>query len=204
MIDPDFHDVVFPARIAFGATGGPERATRIVRLGSGHERRDQKWQRARRRYDAGQGVRTLDDLHEIVAFWEARRGPLHAFRYRDPVDHKSCAPLGEPSASDVVLGEGDGARTRFALVKRYGQEAREIALAVPGTVRVAVDGAETDAFAVDGGEIVLDAAPPAGAGVSAGFVFDVPVRFAEDMLSVSVSAFEAGQIPSIPLIEVLA
>ena len=38
--------------------------------------------------------------------------------------------------------------------------------------------------------------------VTAGFAYDVPVRFDIDHLAVNVSAFEAGEIPTIPLIEI--
>ena len=45
-------------------------------------------------------------------------------------------------------------------------------------------------------------APKAGAEVRAGFLFDVPVRFAEDRLDINGIAFAAGEAPSVPLIEV--
>ena len=72
------------------------------------------------------------------------------------------------------------------------------------SVRVALDGVETAAFTVDPdtGEIVFEAAPADGVAISAGFEFDVPVRFDIAHLSVSVTAFRAGQIPTIPLVEV--
>ena len=201
MIEP-FHDVRFPLSVAFGATGGPERRTEIVTLASGHERRNQRWKRSRRRYDAGQGIRSLAELHEVVAFFEARRGPLHAFRYRDPLDHSSARPGREPDAADQPLGRGDGERSEFALVKRYGTEQRPVTHPEPDTVRVSVDGRPAD-FALDGGTVRLLVPPPAGALVAAGFLFDVPVRFASDELFVSLTAFAAGELPAIPLVEVL-
>ena len=203
-----FHDVRFPLSVAFGATGGPERRTEIVALGSGHERRLQRWSRARRRYDAGAGLRSLDDLHAVVAFFEARRGPLHAFRYHDPIDGRSCPPLAEPRATDQWLGEGDGARRTFALVKRYGEgsdaEVRAITRPVEGSVVAAVDGTLVDA-AVDHatGTVTFPAPPLAGASVTAGFLFDVTVRFETDRLVVALAAFAAGEVPSVPLVEVL-
>lgn len=203
-----FHDVRFPLAVAFGATGGPERRTEIVALGSGHERRTQRWSRARRRYDAGAGLRSLDDLHAVTAFFEARRGPLHSFRYHDPIDGRSGAPLAEPVATDQRLGEGDGATATFQLAKRYGDgpdaEVRAITRPVEGSVIVAVDGAEVEA-SVDHatGLVTLADPPPAGATVTAGFLFDVPVRFETDRLVVALAAFSAGEVPSIPLVEVI-
>lgn len=209
-MDPfeSFHDVRFPLAVAFGATGGPERRTQIVTLGSGHERRGQRWRRARRRYDAGAGLRSLDDLHAVVAFFEARRGPLHAFRYHDPVDGRSCPPLSEPAATDQWLGEGDGLRTVFPLVKRYGEgadaEPRGITRPVPGSVAITVDGEPAEATTDHATGLVTFAQPPAaGAAVTAGYLFDVPVRFDTDRLVVALAAFSAGEVPSIPLIEVL-
>ena len=194
-----FHDLRFPVDVAFGASGGPERRTEIVTLASGHEHRNQRWRRSRRRYDAGQGLRSLDDLYAVVAFFEARRGPFHAFRYRDPVDHASCPPGRKIAATDQPLGTGDGIRTRFDLVKLYGEEARSITHPEADSV-VSPNGD----FGVEGGTIVFATPPEDGEPVTAGFRFDVPVRFATDEVSVSLTAFAAGELPAIPLVEVLA
>ncbi len=115
-----FHEVRFPTAIAFGASGGPERRTDIVALGSGHEERNSRWADSRRRYNAGYGVKSLDDLHAVIAFFEERRGRLYGFRWKDRADWKSCAPGGTPAATDQAIGTGDGAMTAFQLVKTYG------------------------------------------------------------------------------------
>jgi uncharacterized protein (TIGR02217 family) len=209
-----FHDVLFPLAVSFGATGGPERRNEIVALTSGREKRNARLSQSRHHYDAGTGLRSLDDLHEVIAFFEARRGSLHAFRFRDPFDMKSCAPGATPAPTDQPLGSGDGATTAFALVKTYGTgddaHRRFIMRPVDGSLRVAVAGSEKASpadftFNAATGEIVFaeGAVPAAGAAVTAGYVFDVPVRFDTERLSVSLKAFQAGQIPSIPLIEVL-
>jgi uncharacterized protein (TIGR02217 family) len=207
-----FHDVRFPTAISFGATGGPERTTEIVRLTSGHETRNARFAGSRHRYDVGTGLRSLADLYEIVAFFEARRGPLNAFRFRDPFDMKSCRADQTVSALDQTLGSGDGVRARFALVKQYGDEAgayvRPIRLPVAGTLVVAVDGVPADAedvsFDMASGEVVLapGAIPPAGKEVTAGYEFDVPVRFDTSRIEIGIADFRAGRIPTIPLVEV--
>ncbi|MCC5980357.1 MAG: DUF2460 domain-containing protein [Oceanicaulis sp.] len=200
-----FHDVLFPLSVRLGARGGPERLTEIVELASGHEERNSPWAHSRRRWDAGPGVRSRDDLALLTAFFEARRGRLHAFRFRDPADHASCLPSGTPFAGDQLLGLGDGVRTRFALLKRYGTGEsayqRPIHLPVAENVLVAVNGS-TVAFTLDDGEIVFDAPPADGAAVTAGFHFDVPVRFDTDRLEVSLDHFGAGLAASVPLVEV--
>lgn len=200
-----FHDVLFPLSVGLGARGGPERFTEIVELVSGHEERNTPWAHSRRRWDAGPGVRSVDDLALLTAFFEARRGRLHAFRFRDPVDHASSIPSAQVSAGDQLLGLGDGERTRFAPVKRYGEGAsaylRPIVLPVAGSVLVAVNGEAAD-FTLEGGEIVLEDAAPDGADVTAGFRFDVPVRFDSDGLEIALDAFRAGAVLSVPLVEV--
>ena len=208
-----FHDVLFPISISFGATGGPEHRTEIVQLASGHEKRNARLSQSRRRFDAGTGVRSADDLYEVLSFFEARRGSLTAFRFRDPFDMKSCAPADAVSPLDQVLGTGDGATRRFGLVKAYGTGAdtylRAIMLPVAGTLRVAVASVEAVSgaeFAFDAGtgEVVFDAGAIPGTGdvITAGYEFDVPVRFDSAELSLSLTAFRAGQVPNIPLMEV--
>lgn len=198
-----FHDVRLPARLAFGSTGGVERRTEVVTLASGFERRSSPWAQGRRRYLIGAGVRSLDDAAVLVAFFEARRGRLNGFRFKDFADFKSCAPSGAIAATDQAIGEGDGETAAFPLVKLYGDLAREIRKPVAGTVLVAVDGAPAD-FTVDTatGIVTLDEPPDEGAEVTAGFEFDTPVRFDADRIDVTLEGFGAGRVVAVPLIEV--
>ncbi|WP_159845872.1 DUF2460 domain-containing protein [Brevundimonas sp. G8] len=199
-----FHEVRLPARLAFGSTGGVERRTEITTLASGFERRSTPWSLGRRRYLIGANLRSLDDMAELVAFFEARRGRLYGFRFKDFADFKSCAPGGTVSAGDQVLGVGDGTRTAFDLVKRYGDVERPIAKPVAGSVRAAVGGVEVADFMVDAGTgvVTMANAPGAGVVVTAGFQFDTPVRFDSDRIETTLESFEAGRMAAVPLIEV--
>ena len=205
-----FHEVRFPAAISFGSSGGIERRTEVVRLVNGFEERNTPWSQSRRRYDAGLGVRSLDDLDAVLTFFEARRGMLHAFRWKDWLDHKSCTPSAAPAATDQVVGIGDGVEIKFQLAKTYapGDHAfrREIRKPVAASVAVAVAGSalELGSYSVDEatGIVMLTVAPGPGEVVTAGFEFDVPARFDTDVIEVNLAAFEAGDIPSIPVIEV--
>ncbi len=192
-----------------GYTGGPERRTEIATLGSGFEERNSPWAHSRRRYNAGSGVKTFDDLHNVIAFFEARMARLHGFRWKDRADYKSVAPSGSVTASDQTIGTGDGATTAFQLTKTYisGSQsyARNIKKPVAGTVLIALDGvAQSSGWSVDTstGIVTFDTAPLAAAAITAGFEFDVPVRFDTDGLSVNLDNFNAGEIPSIPILEV--
>ncbi|EKE43645.1 hypothetical protein OCGS_2377 [Oceaniovalibus guishaninsula JLT2003] len=206
-----FHEVRFPVALSYGSAGGPERRTEIVALANGFEERNTPWAHSRRRYDAGGGLRSLDDVARLVAFFEARRGQLHGFRWKDWADHKSCGCGAVPGAGDQAIGTGDGTERRFRLVKRYGDGAsdylRPVTKPVAGSVRVAVAGvpqAEGADFTADPatGFVTFVRAPVAGAAITAGFEFDVPVRFDTDRLSVSVATFMAGEIPDVPVVEV--
>ncbi len=208
-----FHEVRFPVEIARGAQGGPERRTDVVVLGSGFEERNSRWANSRRSYNAGYGIRSLDELHAVIAFFEERRGRLHGFRWRDHADWKSCAPSEVPSPLDQVIGTGDGTTASFQLKKTYGAAfapwVREIRKPVAGTVVVAVAGVTKAAgsdYTVDHetGIVTFLAGhvPAAGEAVTAGFEFDVPVRFDTDKLEVNLSGFRHGAIPNIPLVEI--
>jgi uncharacterized protein (TIGR02217 family) len=203
-----FHEARFPLALALGATGGPERMTDVARLASGAESRNGRWQGSRRRWEAGGASIRADQAHALIAFFEARGGRLHGFRFRDPVDWKSCAPSQAPAAMDQPLGTGDGETTQFQLVKRYADGGaswdRTIAKPVEDTVLVAVDGVLTTAFEVDlaTGLVTFDAAPAAGAVLTAGFEFDTPVRFDADRLEVALIGHDAVRVTRAPLVEI--
>jgi uncharacterized protein (TIGR02217 family) len=200
-----FDDVDFPISIGSDASVTPGFSTNVVTSAGGHEHRNANWSQARLRFDAGPGVRSEAELGELIAFFRARRGPAVAFRFRDPFDHSSNGMTGLPTAADQPLGEGDGAKTEFRLVKHYGgSEVRRITRPVAGSVRLSVNGSEVaGGWNLDPlGIVQFDAAPAAGAVIAAGFVFDTPVRFADDQLSINRSTFLAGEAPSVPLIEV--
>jgi uncharacterized protein (TIGR02217 family) len=206
-----FHEVRFPASLSLGSVGGPERRTEIVTLANGFEERNTPWAQSRRRYDAGLGMRSLDDLETLIAFFEARQGQMHGFRWKDWTDCRSCPPSREPAALDQVIGIGDGVTREFRLSKTYRSNeytySRPIVKPVAGTVRAAVQGTpmvETIGFVVDdrSGVLTLTDAPDVGVQVTAGYEFDVPVRFDTDRLVLSMAGFQAGEVPSVPVIEV--
>lgn len=206
-----FHDVRFPANLSFGSIGGPERRTEIVTLASGFEERNTPWAHGRRRYDAGMGLRSLDDLSALVAFFEARAGQLHGFRWKDWSDYKSCAPSAAPAFGDQEIARGDGNTLSFQLIKAYvsgpARYLRPISKPVRDSVRAGVGGVERFAgihYQVDHarGRVTFTEPPEPGAAVTAGFEFDVPVRFDTDRVAVSVASFQAGEMPQIPVIEV--
>ena len=204
-----FHEVRFPDNISRGARGGPERRTQVVELASGDEERNASWANSRRRYDVAYGIRRADDLAAVVAFFEARNGRLHGFRYKDWADYKSCLPSQAVAPTDQQIGTGTGSLQTFQLSKRYTSGAqtwvRTITKPVPGTVRVALGMVEQlSGWTLDTatGVITFTTAPANGVIVRAGFEFDVPVRFDSDTLDVTLDFERLGSITSIPLLEI--
>ena len=204
-----FHEVRFPDSISRGARGGPERRTQIVEMASGDEERNGSWADSRRRYDASYGVRKADDLAAVTAFFEARRGMLYGFRWKDWADYKSSLPSVNIAATDQPIGIGTGAGTVFQRVKLYSSGAqswtRTITKPVAGTVALALNGvAQITGWTINTttGVVTFATAPAPGVTITAGFEFDVPVRFDTDTLDVTLDFERLGSITSIPLIEV--
>lgn len=207
----NFHEVRFPPALSFGASGGPQRRTQIVTLANGFEERSTAWAHGRRRYDAGMGLRSLDDLAQVIAFFEARQGQLIGFRWKDWSDYKSCLPSGDALQADQLIALGDEVQRNFQLIKTYASGGvdyhRPIRKPRAGSVRITLAGdpvSEGIDYTVDvtTGMVQFTFAPDLGAEIRAGFEFDVPVRFDTDQIRVTLSRFEAGEVPDIPVIEV--
>ncbi|MEM6832524.1 MAG: DUF2460 domain-containing protein [Pseudomonadota bacterium] len=200
-----FHDVVFPLDISFGAVSRPTYATQVVTTASGAEQRNSLWQYPKMEFEVGQGLRSVNDVKALISFFHARKGQAHGFRFRDFFDYRTGVS-DDVTALDQAIGTGDGQTSEFPLVKTYDNSgARRITRPVVATVKVAFDGVEqTSGWSVDGatGVLEFDTAPSAGVAITAGFQFDVPVRFQSDSLDVSLARFEAGEIPTVPLIEI--
>ncbi|WP_411352758.1 TIGR02217 family protein [Leisingera aquaemixtae] len=207
----NFHEVRFPASLSFGSVGGPERRTDVVTLANGFEERNTPWAHSRRRYDAGLGLRALEDIETLIAFFEARQGQLYGFRWKDWSDYKSARASAEVAFDDQVVATGDGATVTFQLAKTYRSGAftyqRPITKPVAGTVRVGIgqdELRESVDYELDTatGLITLAHPPEKGLSIRAGFEFDVPVRFDTGSIQTSVASFQAGEAPAVPVVEV--
>ena len=199
-------NVRLPVEVEQGATGGPRFSTSIQTALSGIEQRIAEWDIARCEYDVGYAVRGKTSLlSEVIKLWRDRRGSAYPFRFKDWSDFQ---------ATNVAIGTGNGSLASFQLVKVYSvifETIRAIQLPVSGTVQIKVAGVtktETTHYTVDysTGLITFTTGniPAAAQAITATFEFDVPVRFTEDALKVSMTMDDFGDIGSIPLIEVLS
>lgn len=206
-----FHEVRFPASLSFGSVGGPQRHTDVVELANGFEERNTPWAHSRRRFDAGAAMRSVDDLEHLIAFFEARQGQVYGFRWKDWSDYRSCTAMEEPDYRDQVIALGDDVTAKWQLMKTYRSGAhvyqRPISKPVGGSVRMGLAGelqTEGVHFEVDHTTGVVSFAHPPNAGdeITACYEFDVPVRFDTDQLAVNMATFQAGDVPSVPVVEV--
>jgi uncharacterized protein (TIGR02217 family) len=203
-----FDEIELPLRVGFGSKGGPNFSTEIVVIDSGYERRNQNWAQARRVFDARSGVRSTADVATLLNFFCARAGRARGFRLKDWSDYSSAADnLSSPAFTDQMIATGDGTTTVFQLVKNYSSGgitySRTIAKLVSGSLVMGVNAAQvTSGWSVDTttGLVTFAAAPAAGQAITAGFLFDVPVRFDTDYLALSAENYVAYQA-DIPLVE---
>ena len=206
-----FHEIRFPASLSFGSLGGPERRTEIVTLANGFEERNTPWAHSRRRYDAGMGMRSLDDMELLVAFFEARQGQMFGFRWKDWADYKTASASQDVHFEDQIIATGDGVTAEFQLIKTYrsGEVGYDCPITKPvdGSLRIGVSGDEM----FEGTHFTLNAStgvvsfldlPEEGEQITAGFEFDVPVRFDTDAIRTSVANFQAGEVPNVPIVEI--
>lgn len=206
-----FHDISFPAKIARGAVGGPHRQTSVQTRANGIEARNIALLHSRRRWEIATAGSSLDELHELLNFFEARMGRAYAFRFCDPLDCKSCLPSATPNFANQAIGIGNGTATIFQLTKKYGDNINEyvrpIKLPILGSVQIGVAGvlraANTFSVNYQTGEVTFNAAPASGAIISAGFLFDNMVRFDNDALEMAMDSASTGRINSIALVEVI-
>lgn len=203
-----FDEIQLPLRVGFGSQGGPRFSTEIITVDGGHERRNQNWSAPRRTYDAATGLRSASDVSILLSFFYARAGRARGFRLKDWSDYTSATNgTDAPHFSDQTLGMGDDSQTEFPLIKVYSSGGvtytRSIKKPVAGSVTLAVNGVLiASGWSVDtaSGMVTFAAAPLAGAVITAGFQFDVPVRFDTDQLSLSAEDFQLMR-SSIPLME---
>lgn len=194
-----FHNVQFPADISYGSRGGPQYSTDIVITHSGHEQRNINWSAARARYNVAHGVKTQAQLDALIAFFRARKGKAHGFRFKDWTDYEAAA---------TPIGTGNGSQAAFQLSKRYSsggyQDVRVISKPVEGSVAVRVNGSVVGVSSVnyETGMVTLAGAPASGAAITADFAFDVPVRFDTDQLSATLENYGVRSWLDIPLVEV--
>jgi len=214
-----FYNAVLPGSISQGSEAAPVSVVDIARGPTGYEQRRSRRSRRLRRFNIGKNIRTVNDVYDILSFFEVMNGPEHSFAIQNLIDWKSCKPADTITALDAAIGIGDGSNLAFQLKKQYKVTKvdasviaidRTIYLPVSGSVLVAVDGVlKTEAtdyvinYSTGALTFITGHAPANLKAVTAGFAFNEKVRFDTNDLGQVMEFFRVGSVPSIPLIEVL-
>ena len=195
-----FHEVQFPPRISYGATGGPKFQTTVITAASGYESRNSSWAASRGEWNIATGLKNLTDVQTLIAFFRARRGRAYGFRFKDWSDY---------TANGETIGTGTGALKTFQLTKAYMSgaygESRTIKKPVSGTVSIYVNTVkQTSGWVADysTGVVTFGTAPAVGAVIKADFEFDVPARFDTDEMQINYATFNHASWSSIPIVEI--
>ena len=208
-----FRNEQMPTSLSYGYTGGPRFNTDIVVTDSGHEERVSRWQTPRWSWEVSRNLASKINTHELQEFWLTCAGAAYGFRFKDWLDFSSNANDGSstPTDTDQIIGTADGSETQFQLVKNYtfGSTTyqRVITHPVSGSVVIAVGGSPvTTGWTVDTetGVVTFSVAPSSGY-VTAGYLFDVPARFApsDEQLQLRIDAYDAHTLLDMPIIEVI-
>lgn len=196
---PVFHEVQFPPKIAYGASGGPEFNTSITTNFAGFEQRNINWQKARGRWDISTGIKNKTDMDTVIAFFRARFGKAYGFRFKDWSDYQAVGQN---------IGTGNAVLTVFQLTKTYvsgsNTYVREIKKPVTGTVKIYLNSVlQVTGFSIDHttGMVTFTTAPGSGVIVSADYDFDIPARFDTDTLAVRIDGPAQYLWDAIPIVE---
>jgi len=216
-----FIDEYIPDQVpGFPCISAPRWSTDIQVVDSGVEQVNQRWVNALHKFMLPDAIREHETYEAIRDHWMAMRGPVYTFPFRDPLDFASVAlslPNTVPTLSrvDQVIGTGDGLEVDFQLTKAYTVGAqtytRNIYHPVVSTVLVGIDGEDPEAASPNfdwsvsrtTGVVTFVTPPENGAIITAGFLYDVEVRFgSDDAFEGIVKTYGVSGFADLELIEV--
>lgn len=219
-----FVDIYLGSRIqGWPVEIAPMFSTQIAQVDSGAEQANQRWLDPLREISIPSGVRSHATFETLKKHWLVMGGPAKTWPWRDPTDFASVElvlPNQVPTITrlDQPLGTGDGVTTRFQLKKRYdlGSPAtaydRLINFPVVSSVLIGVDGVDPATMSPpmtynvvrEGGYVDFTTPPANGAVLTAGFLFDLQVRFeSDDTFRAVFRTYGVDGFADIPLREVL-
>lgn len=189
--------------------GGPGFSTSVVRTKSGYDKRQINWNVPLQKFRVDSGVKTETFIYDLYNLFMVMRAQGHGFRVKNWFDFNSSKPTLPIARTDQVLATATAGQTQVQIIKTYSvgigglDLVKNITKLVVGTVIVDLDGADDTAnWTVNHNTgLMTHAALTGGEIVSAGFEFDVPVRFAIDDWDAVLESIEINTVPEIPLIE---
>lgn len=198
---PSFIETQFPTDISYGAVGGPMFSTDIITNYGGYEQRNANWSAPLREWNVAHGIKTTAQLNTLITFFHVMQGKATGFRFKDWSDY---------SATQQVIGTGDGVETDFQIIKKYTVASNTFTrtitkpLAAGLVVRVneVVKTLTTDYTVSTTTGIITFISPPTNTHViDCTFEFDVPARFNTDKMDISLDSYQIGSWANIPIME---
>lgn len=195
-----FLEIKFPDSISFNSSTILEFNTTVITSKNGKEFRNVNWNNNKMKFNIINGIKTKTELDEVIKFFRNVKGKAYGFRFKDWTDF---------SATNQQIGIGDGETKEFQLIKTYtingNTYTRKIKKLVISTIKVFLDGVETNDFSIDltNGLITFEVAPSDTTIITANFEFDIPVRFNTDLLEITMDSINSGKIKDLELIEII-
>lgn len=198
-------DMQLDENVERGAKGGPMFKTDIQSLDNGREFSNRRWQYPLHRFNVGYGDSgglRPEDWADLKATFMNAEGRAYGFLFKDWSDY---------SATDVVLGTGNGATTAFQTRKIYTKGSltkyRKITRVKSDTLVVKDNGSTVSGsdytLNASTGLITFDVAPLNAHSITASYEFYVPVRFEEDFFEIELLvAGYAGGVEDFYIVEV--
>ncbi len=195
-----FLEIRFPESIAFNSSSILEFNTTIIKAKNGYEQRNINWNSNKMKFNIINGIKTKTELDELITFFRNVKGAGYGFRFKDFTDYQ---------AENQYIGVGNGETKEFQLIKAYRVSDnivyyRKITKPVISTVRVFINDIESKDFNIDltTGLITLNTAPEIDSTIKASFEFDVPVRFENDIMEITMNSINSGNVKEIILAEI--
>lgn len=195
-----FLEIRFPESISFNSSTILEFNTTIVQSKNGCEQRNINWNTNKMKFNIINGIKTKKELKELINFFKNVKGCAYGFRFKDWSDYEG---------KKEYVGLGDGATKKFQLIKTYKINDnilcyRKITKPVISTIKIFIDNVETNNFDIDltTGIITFNSAPKNNSKIQADFEFDVPVRFNNDIIEITMNSINSGNVKELELIEI--
>lgn len=195
-----FLEIRFPESIAFNSSSILEFNTTIIKAKNGYEQRNINWNSNKMKFNIINGIKTKAELDELITFFRNVKGAGYGFRFKDWTDYQ---------AENQYIGVGNGKTKEFQLIKAYRVSDnivyyRKITKPVISTVRVFINDIESKDFNIDltTGLITLNTVPEVNTSIKANFEFDVPVRFENDIMEITMNSINSGNVKEIILTEI--
>lgn len=176
--------------------------TTVVRASNGFTERNSRWQYPLHVFGLPINNRKQSELETILNYFHAAGGSGNTFDFLDKTEDRSCAISQTPAQDDQTLGTAIASQTDFQLIKNYTigvvVQSRKIIRPIESSILVEKDTVlqtVTTDYTVEANGIIRFVTPMTGGEVvKAGFMFYVPVAFADDEADITIHNYSGAYV----------